>query len=75
MNIRSFRGNFGGARGRGKGKQRGPNKGRRGPPAGPGGFCVCVNPECRHKEPHKAGVPCYKMKCPKCGSPMVRENG
>jgi hypothetical protein len=41
--------------------------------AGPGGVCVCVNPECRHKEPHQRGLPCYKMRCPKCGSPMTRE--
>jgi predicted DNA-binding protein (UPF0251 family) len=38
--------------------------------AGPGGYCVC--PKCNNKIPHKAGVPCYKIKCPKCGTLMVR---
>ncbi len=41
--------------------------------AGPGGYCVCTNPKCGYKAPHQAGVPCYQMKCPKCGSPMIRE--
>ncbi len=38
---------------------------------GPGGECVC--PECSHTMPHKRGTPCYKLKCPKCGSPMTRK--
>ena len=38
--------------------------------AGPGGTCVC--PKCKHKVPHQVGVPCYQMKCPKCGTLMVR---
>ena len=37
---------------------------------GPGGECVCTN--CGHTVPHQRGVPCYQMKCPKCGSPMTR---
>ena len=41
--------------------------------AGPGGYCVCTNPECKHKIAHQAGKPCYQQKCPKCGSPMIRE--
>ncbi len=41
--------------------------------AGPGGYCVCTNPKCGYKVPHQAGVPCYQMKCPKCGSSMIRE--
>ena len=57
--------------GRGFGRRRG----RMGGPlaAGPGGSCVCTNPDCRHEVPHQAGQPCYQMKCPKCGSPMVRK--
>ena len=26
--------------------------------AGPGGFCLCVNPECKNEIPHAAGIPC-----------------
>ena len=54
---------FGRGRG-GRGRMRGPFA------AGPGGTCVC--PSCKNKVPHQAGVPCYQMKCPKCGTPMVR---
>jgi predicted DNA-binding protein (UPF0251 family) len=47
-------------------------RGRMGGPfgAGPGGTCVC--PKCKHEVPHQVGVPCYQMKCPKCGTLMVR---
>jgi len=38
--------------------------------AGPGGTCVC--PKCKHTVPHQVGIPCYQMKCPKCGTLMVR---
>ena len=37
---------------------------------GPGGDCIC--PNCKHREPHQVGVPCYNRKCPKCGTPMTR---
>ena len=52
----------------------GGGRGRGGGPfsAGPGGLCVCTNPECKYEEAHVVGVPCYQMKCSKCGSPMVR---
>jgi len=58
----------------GKGFARGGGRGRMGGPlaAGPGGTCVCTNPECKNEVPHQAGIPCYQVKCPKCGSPMVR---
>ena len=39
--------------------------------AGPGGNCCC--PNCGHSAAHKQGVPCYTMKCPKCGTKMARE--
>ena len=42
--------------------------------AGPGGTCVCVNPSCKYQMGHKAGIPCYQVKCPKCSSPMVRKD-
>lgn len=57
-------GRFGGAGRGGRGRQPG------GFGLGPGGECVC--PSCGNKVPHQAGVPCYTVKCPKCGSPMVR---
>jgi hypothetical protein len=39
--------------------------------AGPGGNCVC--PSCGEKAPHRQGTPCFDLKCPKCGTKMVRE--
>ncbi len=67
-------------RGAGRGRGRGPapggaGRGRMGGPlaAGPGGVCVCTNPECKKEISHQVGVPCYQMKCPKCGSPMIRQ--
>lgn len=59
--------------GTGRGMGRGGGRGRMGgnrPGAGPGGVCVC--PNCKLSAPHKAGVPCYNMNCPKCGAKMVR---
>jgi transposase len=38
---------------------------------GPQGNCVC--PKCGTKAPHKPGVPCMQVKCPNCGSQMVRD--
>jgi Zn finger protein HypA/HybF involved in hydrogenase expression len=40
------------------------------PGAGPGGNCLC--PACKTKIDHQTGIPCYSVKCPKCGSKMVR---
>jgi len=37
---------------------------------GPGGFCVC--PSCGEKSIHQAGIPCFELNCPKCGTKMVR---
>lgn len=37
---------------------------------GPGGQCLC--PSCGTKAPHKAGIPCLEIKCPRCGSMMTR---
>jgi len=41
--------------------------------AGPAGKCVCTNPDCGTEIAHQAGQPCYQLKCPKCGSPMIRK--
>jgi len=58
----------------GRGAGRGRGRTRMGGPyaAGPSGTCVCTNPKCKKTVPHQAGVPCYQVKCPKCGSPMIR---
>lgn len=40
------------------------------PGAGPGGDCRC--PGCGETAPHRQGVPCYEMVCPKCGTRMAR---
>ena len=39
--------------------------------AGPGGTCVCT--KCGYEAAHAVGQPCYGMKCPKCGSAMIRK--
>ena len=38
--------------------------------AGSEGFCEC--PKCGAKIQHQRAVPCGAMKCPQCGSTMVR---
>lgn len=53
----------------------GPNTGRGigqigGMRSGPGGYCVCTN--CGEKVAHTSGIPCTSIKCPKCGSFMIR---
>jgi hypothetical protein len=53
------------------GGQRGGRMGGTRPGSGPGGNCIC--PSCGEKVPHKQGVPCYSVSCPKCGTRMVRE--
>ncbi|NQU79034.1 DUF134 domain-containing protein [Candidatus Woesearchaeota archaeon] len=62
--------------GRGSGIGRGIGLGaggRMGGPlaAGPGGVCRC--PKCQHEQSHARGLPCNQMKCPECGTTMVRK--
>lgn len=57
--------------GTGRGLGRGGGRGRMGGQGlGPAGQCVC--PNCGISVEHKRGVPCYEVKCPKCGASMVR---
>ena len=57
-------------RGRGGGAGRIGRKGGTRPGAGPSGNCLC--PSCGATVAHQAGIPCYDIKCPKCGTAMVR---
>jgi len=64
----------GGGPGSGKGMGKGRGMGRMGgnrPGAGQSGECVCTS--CGTSLPHKQGVPCYQVKCPKCGASMTRK--
>jgi hypothetical protein len=64
---------MGQGRGQGMGMGKGRGRGRMGgnrPAAGPSGSCIC--PDCGTKAAHKVGVPCYTVKCPKCGTSMMR---
>lgn len=59
------------SKGKGLGMSKIDGRGRMGGiAAGPEGICTCS--ECGFKEKHQTGIPCYKKKCPKCGSPMKR---
>ncbi|MDY6967628.1 MAG: hypothetical protein SVR08_03080 [Spirochaetota bacterium] len=64
----------GGGPGTGRGRSGGTGRiGRMGgarPGAGPSGNCLC--PSCGATVAHQAGIPCYDIKCPKCGTAMVR---
>ncbi len=47
-------------------------RGMGGPPpqaGGPPAKCVC--PQCGYEAVKKRGLPCRRMKCPKCGTPLV----
>jgi len=58
--------------GPGQGFGRGGGKGRnKGGAFGPGGFCVCA--KCGEKIPHQQDIKCTTIKCPVCGTTMIRE--
>lgn len=38
---------------------------------GPGGYCVCE--KCGYKILHQQSVKCTTIKCPVCGTAMIRE--
>ncbi len=59
---------LGSGRGMGNGGGRGRNNGGG---YSVGGNCVCA--KCGAKVPHQQGIPCTQLKCPSCGSPMIRE--
>lgn len=70
------RGDGTGPRGQGPGTGRGQggrnfSSGRFAGGSGPGGNCVC--PACGTKKAHQPGMPCTQIKCPKCGTFMIRE--
>jgi len=62
----SFGGGFGWQR---KGKFKDNVEGAVG--LGPEGDCICSN--CGYRKKHKGGVPCSKIKCPKCGKTLERK--
>lgn len=38
-----------------------------------GGSDTCKCPECGYEAAHRKGLPCNRVKCPKCGSYMSGE--
>ena len=64
-------GPFGQGSGTGKGMGRGGGRmGGNRPGAGPTGYCIC--PKCKARITHQRGIPCYSLKCSKCGIQMIR---
>lgn len=60
--------------GRGKFGNKGSGYGRGGgnkPGSGPDGQCVC--PKCGYKKTHEVGERCVDLKCPNCGTQLIRE--
>lgn len=74
MPAKDGKGPAGVGRGGGLGGRRGAatGRGRMGGPvqAGPEGYCEC--PNCGEKVKHLRAEPCASMKCPKCGTTLVR---
>lgn len=62
-----------GPAGQGPGGGLGSGRGGMGGGAGMGAGGNCLCPKCGNKSSHSRGVPCATIKCPKCGTTMVRE--
>ncbi|MBN2040476.1 MAG: hypothetical protein JW864_10560 [Spirochaetes bacterium] len=60
-----------GPQGTGPQTGRGGGQSGRGQGLGPGGECLC--PACGATASHSPGTPCSQIKCPKCGSLMIRK--
>ena len=65
------RGNGRGAGGQGPGGGPEGKRGRGGRRRGGGPPSECICPSCGHVIPHTPGTPCFQVKCPKCGTPMM----
>jgi DNA-directed RNA polymerase subunit RPC12/RpoP len=46
-------------------------KGKHAGGGGPSGNCVCL--KCGATVPHQPGTPCREVRCPTCGTVLVRE--
>jgi len=57
----------------GSGQGQGGGRGRNGGPIAGGAVGNCLCPQCNHRQPHERGVPCMQIKCPQCGTAMIRE--
>ncbi|HDQ03055.1 MAG TPA: hypothetical protein ENN23_00530 [Deltaproteobacteria bacterium] len=71
--ITTNRGGRGMGGGQGQGQGRGGGRGRMGGPLAAGAVGNCICPQCGHRQPHERGVPCTQVKCPQCGTAMMRE--
>lgn len=52
---------------------RGGGRGRMGGLLAGGAVGTCLCPKCGHRKPHERGIPCTQVKCPQCGTVMIRE--
>ena len=62
-----------GRRGQGQGTGKGRGRNTQGAGYGGGGTCNCTS--CDTIINHQRGKPCYSLKCPSCGSEMMRGTG
>ncbi len=69
-NNRNPRGTGGGMS---QGSGSGMGRGRMGGMKAGGALGNCLCPKCGNRQPHDRGIPCTQVKCPQCGSTMIRE--